>query len=54
LTKKVAVDRTGLQSKISKTHWFEFKFYISRLVHGFLEGDMDRRLQFCEPFLNEC
>ena len=31
-----------------------YRPYIPRLLHGLLEDDADRLLQFCEVFINQC
>lgn len=47
---ELSISRTSLQRMMSS---LGLKPYRPRLIHGLLEDDPDRRLEFCDIFLNE-
>ena len=48
---ELGINRRSLQMMLKDLN---YKPYIPRLVHGLIEDDGDRRLQFCEIFVNQC
>ena len=49
-SRELGIPRTSLQRLM---HWLHLKSYRLRLLHGLLEDDPDRRLQFCEIMCNQ-
>ena len=58
-TPETSTRRGGLELDLSHTSYrrivkrLKFKPYIPRVIHGLLEDDPDRRLQYCEMMLDE-
>ena len=53
-TRRLSCEQNVSRSSVRRIlHKAKFKYYIPRLVHGLLEDDPDRRIQFCEIMLNE-
>ena len=50
LSRELGIPRTSLQRLMHRLH---LKPYRPRLLHGLLEDDPDRRLQFCEIMCNQ-